>query len=74
MLERVDTRHRWLDILPALGVPSRFLRNKHGPCPMCGGSLIEKVRERRKDPLRYDVGPLFSKLEPRAKATTRPSH
>jgi hypothetical protein len=36
MLERVDTRHRWLDILPALGVPSRFLRNKHGPCPMCG--------------------------------------
>ena len=21
MRERVDTRHRWLDILPALGVP-----------------------------------------------------
>jgi hypothetical protein len=25
MLERVDTRHRWLDILPALGVPSRAM-------------------------------------------------
>jgi len=37
MLEhgRVDTRHRWLDILTALGVPAKFLRNRHGPCPMC---------------------------------------
>ena len=39
MLERayIDTQHRWLAILPALGVPSHFLRNKHGPCPVCGG-------------------------------------
>jgi hypothetical protein len=37
MLERVDAQHRWLDILTALGVPAKFLRNWHGPCPMCGG-------------------------------------
>jgi putative DNA primase/helicase len=36
-MERLDTRHRWLDILTGLGVPAKFLRNKHGPCPMCGG-------------------------------------
>jgi hypothetical protein len=30
MLERVDTRHRWVDILTALGVPTKFLRNRHG--------------------------------------------
>ncbi len=29
--------HRWPGILAALGVPSKALRNKHGPCPMCGG-------------------------------------
>lgn len=28
---------RWYGILSALGVDSRFLRNKHGPCPSCGG-------------------------------------
>ena len=26
-----------LGILTALGVSSKALRNKHGPCPMCGG-------------------------------------
>ena len=30
-------RGRWLEILPALGVSRQFLRNKHGPCPLCGG-------------------------------------
>jgi putative DNA primase/helicase len=29
---------RWRGILSALGVPSQFLRNKHGPCPACGGN------------------------------------
>lgn len=28
---------RWRDILTALGVDKKFLVNKHGPCPMCGG-------------------------------------
>lgn len=30
-------RGRWFDILRQLGVEERFLRNKHGPCPLCGG-------------------------------------
>jgi putative DNA primase/helicase len=30
-------RGRWREILLRLGVESRFLANKHGPCPMCGG-------------------------------------
>src|SRR5436190_22794530 len=30
-------RHRWREILPQLGIETRFLTNKHGPCPLCGG-------------------------------------
>src|SRR4051794_10211 len=30
-------RHRWREILPRLGIETRFLTNKHGPCPLCGG-------------------------------------
>jgi putative DNA primase/helicase len=30
-------RHRWREILPLLGVDTRFLRKRHGPCPICGG-------------------------------------
>jgi putative DNA primase/helicase len=30
-------RGRWREILPLLGVDTRFLNNKHGPCPLCGG-------------------------------------
>ncbi len=28
---------RWPGILIALGVDEKFLRNRHGPCPCCGG-------------------------------------
>jgi putative DNA primase/helicase len=28
---------RWPEILPRLGIDTRYLRNKHGPCPLCGG-------------------------------------
>lgn len=28
---------RWPSILSAVGVGSHHLKNKHGPCPMCGG-------------------------------------
>jgi putative DNA primase/helicase len=28
---------RWQQILLQLGVDTRFLSNKHGPCPICGG-------------------------------------
>src|SRR5215472_5900734 len=30
-------RHRWREILPQLGIETRFLTNRHGPCPLCGG-------------------------------------
>jgi putative DNA primase/helicase len=30
-------RGRWREILSQLGVSPTFLRNKHGPCPLCGG-------------------------------------
>ena len=30
-------RGRWGEILPRLGIESRYLVNKHGPCPLCGG-------------------------------------
>lgn len=30
-------RGKWVGILIQMGVDERFLRNKHGPCPMCDG-------------------------------------
>ncbi|QDW38965.1 P4 alpha zinc-binding domain protein [Bradyrhizobium sp. KBS0727] len=30
-------RGRWKSILPAIGINSKFLVRKNGPCPMCGG-------------------------------------
>jgi phage/plasmid primase-like uncharacterized protein len=30
-------RGRWHEILPQLGIDARFLCNKHGTCPICGG-------------------------------------
>jgi putative DNA primase/helicase len=31
-------RGRWREILPLLGIETRFLRNRQGPCPLCGGT------------------------------------
>jgi putative DNA primase/helicase len=31
------TNGRWSDILSAIGLPSKALSGKHGPCPICGG-------------------------------------
>lgn len=31
-------RGRWREILPQLGIDTSYLRNKHGPCPLCGGT------------------------------------
>ena len=28
---------KWRGILLELGIPESHLKNKHGPCPMCGG-------------------------------------
>ena len=30
-------RGKWPGILAAIGVPTKALRNRHGPCPMCVG-------------------------------------
>ncbi len=38
------SRGRWKYMLPLLGVDSKYLVNKHGPCPACGG----------RDRFRYD--------------------
>lgn len=32
-----ESRGQWRTILTALGVDEKFMRNRHGPCPMCGG-------------------------------------
>jgi len=41
MRERINigqaAKGRWLHILPALGVDAKYLVNRHGPCPVCGG-------------------------------------
>ncbi len=34
---RDRARGRWSDILAGIGISSKALRNKHGPCPICGG-------------------------------------
>jgi putative DNA primase/helicase len=28
---------RWKEILPRFGIETRYLTNRHGPCPLCGG-------------------------------------
>lgn len=35
---RYRARGRWFEVLPKLGVDAAYLRNKHGPCPACGGT------------------------------------
>jgi putative DNA primase/helicase len=30
-------QYRWREILPLFGIDTRFLVNRHGPCPLCGG-------------------------------------
>lgn len=31
-------RGKWRGVLLALGVEEKYLRNRHGPCPLCGGN------------------------------------
>ena len=44
---REAARGRWRGILPALGIDSRFLSGKNGPCPQCGG--VDRFRFDDKD-------------------------
>ena len=46
--DTVERAHgRWREILPLLGVEPRFLVNRHGPCPLCGG--VDRFRFDDKD-------------------------
>lgn len=35
---RREARGQWEHILTSLGVDEKFLKNRHGPCPACGGT------------------------------------
>ncbi len=32
-----EARGHWFEVLSSNGIDSSFLKNKHGPCPICGG-------------------------------------
>jgi putative DNA primase/helicase len=34
---RRDCLNRWDDILPLFGIDRKYLKKRHGPCPVCGG-------------------------------------
>lgn len=34
---KAAARYRWQEIHAAIGIAPKFLRNKHQPCPACGG-------------------------------------
>lgn len=42
-----DARHHWAEILAGLGIDRTFLRNRHGPCPICKG--VDRYRWDNKD-------------------------
>ena len=42
-------RGRWREILPALGVESKYLTGKHMACPACGGTDRFRFDDRSKD-------------------------
>src|SRR6516165_9202823 len=46
-------RGRWREILPLLGVDTRFLTNKQGPCPMCGGRTRFRFDDKNGDGTYY---------------------
>jgi DNA-binding transcriptional ArsR family regulator len=52
-------------IAKRMGLTQRTVQNTMNSLREKG--FIDKVRERRKDPWRYDVRPLLAKLQPRAK-------
>jgi putative DNA primase/helicase len=46
-------RGRWREILPQLGIDTRFLTNKQGPCPMCGGKTRFRFDDKNGDGTYY---------------------
>ena len=49
-------RGRWREILPRFGVDESFLRNRHGPCPACGGKDRFRFDDRRGEGTYYCNG------------------
>ena len=50
MIPTVDrARGRWPEILTKLGVAASFLRNRQGPCPVCGGKGRFRFDDREGD-------------------------
>jgi hypothetical protein len=46
----LDAAHgRWPEILPHFGIEPKFLKNKHGPCPACGGKDRYRFTNRHGD-------------------------
>ena len=37
MSNRLDVTNKWYGVLTTLGIDRKYLQNKHGPCPICGG-------------------------------------
>src|SRR5690348_5033853 len=46
-------RGRWREILPRLGVETRYLTNRQGPCPMCGGKTRFRFDDKNGDGTYY---------------------
>jgi len=46
-------RDHWREILPQLGVDTRFLTNRQGPCPMCGGKTRFRFDDKNGDGTYY---------------------
>jgi putative DNA primase/helicase len=40
---------RWPEILPRFGIAPKFLKDKHGPCPACGGADRYRFTNRHGD-------------------------
>ena len=38
MRAKDQARHKWHEILSRCGIDKSFLKNQHGPCPICGGN------------------------------------
>jgi putative DNA primase/helicase len=49
-------RGRWREILPRFGVDDKFLKNRHGPCPACGGKDRFRFDDKRGEGTYYCNG------------------
>lgn len=43
---RAAAQYRWPEIHAAIGIDPKFLRDKHQPCPACGGKTVSDMTTR----------------------------